>query len=36
MGGMMADSLRLDVRDREEPRLDLDDRFLRSFMRLLI
>jgi hypothetical protein len=34
--GMMADSRRLEVREREEPRLDFEDRLRRSFMRLLI
>jgi hypothetical protein len=34
--GMMALSLRLEVNDLEDPRLDLDDLFLLSFIKLLI
>ena len=34
--GMTEDSRRLDVRERDEPRFDLEDRFLRYFMRLFI
>lgn len=33
---MIALSLRLEVSDRDEPKLDFDDLFLLSFMRLLI
>jgi hypothetical protein len=35
-GGMMVDSRRLEVRERDEPRLDLEDRLRLSFMMLLI
>ena len=34
--GMIVDSLRLDVSDRDEPKFDLEDRFLRYFIRLFI
>lgn len=33
---MIVLSLRLEVSDREDPKLDFDDLFLLSFMRLLI
>lgn len=33
---IIALSLRLEVSDREEPKLDFEDLFLRSFIKLLI